>query len=151
MTDEQLVAAFEACELSGEEFSHAAHVRVAWWYLRTHGFDEALQRFRTTLLRFAASQGATGKYHETITVAYMALIADRLRATPELPWPEFVERHPDLLARTPSILAGYYSDEALRSERARREFVAPDRHALPEEGFVVGGSPAGRGLVGCDA
>lgn len=127
MTDEHLVAAFEACELSGDEFSHAAHVRVAWWYLRRHGSAEALPRFRTALLRFAAAKGATGKYHETITVAYMALIAERLRDTPELPWPDFVERHPDLLARTPSVLSRYYSDEALRSERARREFVPPDR------------------------
>ena len=32
MTDDELVRAFEACELPGDEFPHAAHVRVAWYY-----------------------------------------------------------------------------------------------------------------------
>lgn len=132
MSDEQLVAAFEACSLSGENFSHAAHVRVAWWYLKQHSFDNALERFRIALQRFAAAKGAAGKYHETVTVAYMALIAERLQDTPALPWPAFAERHSDLLSRTPSILARYYTDETLQSERAKSVFVLPDRNVLPD-------------------
>jgi hypothetical protein len=129
MTDEELVRSFETCALDAAAFTHAAHVRVAWWYLRDAPFPEALAHFSQALRRFAARHGATMKYHETITVAYMALIAERLAQTPDLDWPAFAARHPELLARNPSILARYYADATLQSELAKRTFVLPDRHS----------------------
>jgi hypothetical protein len=126
MTDEELVRAFEAATLSGDAFPHEAHVRVAWYYLQRHPILMALVRFREALQRFAAAQGKSGRYHETITVAYMLLVADRLDGSRDLPWPAFAERHADLLARTPSVLSRFYSDEILTSDRARAVFVMPD-------------------------
>jgi hypothetical protein len=35
MSDDELVGAFESCELDGDAVPHASHVRVAWWYLIT--------------------------------------------------------------------------------------------------------------------
>ena len=127
MTDEQLVAAFEATELPGEQFTHSNHVRVAWWYLRHAPLPEALLRFSTALRRFAAAKGASGKYHETITVAYMLIIAGRVADHAPSSWDQFAAANPDLLTRTPSPLAVFYRDETLASERARRTFVMPDR------------------------
>jgi hypothetical protein len=125
MTDEQLVAAFESTELSGDQFTHTNHVRVAWWYLRQGSLPEALLRFSTALRRFADAKGAPGKYHETITVAYVLIIAERLADHPNTSWTEFAAANPDLLTRTPSPLAVFYTDEMLMSERARRTFVMP--------------------------
>ena len=127
MTDNELIAGFESTDLPVEQFSHAAHVRVAWWYLRHSPLPEALGRFSDGLKRFAASKGASGKYHETITVAYMLVIVERLAASPDASWNEFAAAHPDLLVSKPSVLASYYSEMLLASERARRSFVMPDR------------------------
>lgn len=127
MTDEALVAAFESTRLSGEQFSHVEHVRVAWWYLRTLPLGDALARCSAGIRRFAAAKGAAGKYHETITVAFMLVISERVAAARDLPWPEFAAANPDLFSRTRSVLSRYYSDEVLRSERARTSFVMPDR------------------------
>ena len=129
MTAEQLVAAFESTELSGDQFTHTDHVRVAWWYLRQGSLPDALLRFSTALRRFVDAKGASDKYHETITVAYMLIIAERLAAGRTLSWNEFVEANPDLFVRTPSPLAAFYTEETLKSERARRTFVMPDRIA----------------------
>ena len=126
MTDEQFVAAFESTELPDDQFSHTGHVRVAWWYLLHASLPEAIQRFSQSLRRFAASKGATGKYHETITIAYMLIIAERLHDAGALSWPEFAAANPDLFNR-PSVLSRYYRDETLASERARQGFVMPDR------------------------
>jgi hypothetical protein len=126
LTDEQLIAAFESTALPADAFTHAAHVRVAWWYLRHEPFPAALARFRTALQRFAAAQGAARKYHETITLAYMILIAERLDRDGTRSWAEFAAAHPDLLARQPSALAPYYSEALLRSDTARLGFVMPD-------------------------
>src|ERR687896_1644204 len=122
MSDDELIAAFESTDLPPEQFSHAAHVRVAWWYLRHISLPEALVRFSEGLRRFAAAKGAANKYHETIAVAYMLVIADRVGAAPELPWIEFVAANPDLFSRQPPVLARYYSDSLLASDRARRTF-----------------------------
>jgi hypothetical protein len=127
MTDEELVRAFESVTLAGDAFPHEAHVRVAWYYLQRHPMLTALVRFRNALQRFATAHGVPGRYHETITVAYMLLIADRLAGSRDLSWPAFAERHPDLLVRQPSALSRFYSDEQLASDRARDVFVLPDR------------------------
>lgn len=126
MTDEQLVDAFEAGTLPADQFPHAAHVRVAWWYLNRFPLGEALTRFSTALKAFAATHGVPGLYHETITVAYVLLIAERLDESRGLPWEAFAAAHPELLARRPSLLGRYYADETLTSDRARRAFVMPD-------------------------
>lgn len=83
--------------------------------------------FSQALKRFAGSKGAAGKYHETITVAYMLLIAERLDGARQLTWSEFAAANPDLLAWYPSVLATYYSEALVASDRARRVFVMPDR------------------------
>ena len=56
--DDEFVAAFEACTLLPAQFTHAAHVRAAWWYLQHYPLGEAMDRFRTALRRFADSLGA---------------------------------------------------------------------------------------------
>ena len=125
MTDEELVKAFESTELPASAFPHAAHVRVAWWYLRSAPFHVALARFAAALQAFAAAKGASHKYHETITVAWMALVAERLARTPDLAWDGFAAAHPELFQR-PSHVTQLYSEARLASDDARCTFVLPD-------------------------
>lgn len=125
MSDEELIAAFESTELPADQFTHTAHVRVAWWYLVHSSLPEALLRFSRALQRFADAKGATGKYHVTVTVAWMLIIADRLSAAPSLVWAEFAAANPDLF-ESPSVLGRFYRPETLTSDRARRGFVMPD-------------------------
>ena len=125
MTDDEFVHAFEAAILPADQFTHAAHVRVAWWYLRHHPLGEALTRFTASLKRYAAHHGATGLYHETITVAYVLLIAERLATSPNLSWLDFSAAYPELLARQPSLLDRYYDEGTLKSPQARERYVMP--------------------------
>ena len=137
MTDDELMNALEAGMLEPSLITHEAHVRAAWHCLRQAPFPEALLRFSQALRRFATQQGQASKYHETITVAYAALIADRLHETPSLEWEAFAARHPDLFVRQPSILASYYTPETLASQRARLTFLMPDCVAGPAKATVV--------------
>lgn len=131
MTDEDLVQAFERGEEPDGGFHHAEHVRVAWYYLQVHPLPEALVRFTRALRAFAAAQGKPNLYHETITVAFMLIIAERTaEADAAMNWDEFAARNVDLLVWKPSVLERYYRSETLWSDRARRSFVMPDRLAL---------------------
>jgi hypothetical protein len=130
MLDEDLMRAFEAGQPPAEGFHHAQHVRVAWNYLRAHSLHEALGRFCSALGQFATAQGKPDLYHETISVAYVLLINERLDQTGrDAPWEAFAASHPDLLQWKPSILDRYYRADTLWSPRARRVFVMPDHPA----------------------
>ncbi|MEW6323174.1 MAG: hypothetical protein AB1635_19065 [Acidobacteriota bacterium] len=129
MTERELVDGFESGTLANDAFHHADHVHVAWVYVGRYGMPEALARFAAALRRFAAAKGVPGRYHETITWAYLLLVADRRSACPGESWDAFAAANPDLLAWRPSLLDRYYTAETLWSDRARRRFVFPDRAA----------------------
>ncbi len=129
MNDRELVAAVEGCTLGGADFHHADHVRLAWIYLDEMPPIAALERFTATLKRFAAHHGAAGKYHETITWAYLLLIHERMRLGEARDWEAFRTANADLLAWKPSILERYYTPGTLASPAARATFVLPDRLA----------------------
>ncbi|MBZ0112366.1 MAG: hypothetical protein K8J08_07905 [Thermoanaerobaculia bacterium] len=125
-----LIERFEAFEIAASEFTHTLHVEVAWSYLATLPVDQALSRFAEGLRRLASHLGADGKYHETITWAYLLLINERRQRLGEgHSWSEFCMANPDLLTYRPSPLAHYYLSETLESEFARRVFLLPDRLA----------------------
>jgi hypothetical protein len=107
-----------------DEFPHASHVRVAWWYVAHEPLLGAIARMRIALQRFANAKGKPERYHETITVALMLLIADRRRGRES--WEEFAARNADLLQWPCAALARWYPRELLDSPRAREVFIVPD-------------------------
>lgn len=121
------VGLFEAGEIDAERFDHAAHVHVAWCYLRRYPLAEAIARFTAALRTLTARLGAQAKYHETISWFFMILISDRLAADPACGWEAFRQRNRDLVDDAGALLQAHYSGECLASERARRRFVLPDR------------------------
>jgi hypothetical protein len=127
----EFVRRFESCELPATEFPHREHVRLAWLYLRQCDAPaEALDRFSTSLKRFAAFNGKPDLYHETITWAYILLINERAaRAGRALGWDEFAASNPDLLDWHDSVLKTYYRGETLNSALAKRVFLFPDVRA----------------------
>jgi hypothetical protein len=130
VTDDELIARFEDCSLPNECFHHADHVRTAFIYLTRYSVMEALQRFSTSLLRFATKHGKPDRYNETITWAYIFLIRERMtRSEGGQTWPEFARHNPDLLDWNNNTLKKYYREETLASPLAKSTFLMPDRIA----------------------
>jgi len=124
MKDDEFLAAFEQCSLEERSFGHAAHVRAAYLYLRAGDFEAALVRMRVALRRYVAALGKANRYHETITVAYLALIRQRLFERGDGGgWQGFALQNPELLDR--DFLLRFYPKAQLQSELARRIFVLP--------------------------
>jgi hypothetical protein len=99
MTDLEIIDRFESGNVPESGFHHADHVRLAFAYLRNYSVLSALEKFSTALKQFAARQGKTQLYNETITWAYVFLIAERIGrcSAAELDWGHFAEQNPDLL------------------------------------------------------
>jgi len=124
MNDREFVAALEACTLPSDAFDHRQHVRLAWLYLREQPLLDALPRFIASLKRYAESLGASGKYHETITYAFIFLIHERLVGCAATSFDDFAAANEDLFG---PILERYYRPETLASALARTIFVLPTK------------------------
>jgi len=130
MTNQDFISEFEQGRAPGD-FHHADHVRVAFAYVSELPLLEAVTKFSAALQRFALARGKPNLYHETITWAYLFLIAERAaHAEQPEPWEGFASRNPDLLVWKGGILERYYSKATLQSDLARRQFVLPN-HAFP--------------------
>jgi hypothetical protein len=124
VNDAQFLAALEACTLPEAEFGHAAHVRAAYLYLRAGSFGAAIERMESAIRRYAASLGKPDRYHDTITIAYLALIRRALVVGGDRGgWPAFAAANPELLDR--QLLLRYFPREQLESALARRVFLLP--------------------------
>lgn len=124
-----LLAGLADFSLAPADFSHRAHVCAAWQCLREAPFETASARFVGLIKGYVAHLGAGDKYHHTLTLALLRLIAARM--ADDLDWPDFAATNADLLTNARGILARHYSDTRLHSTTARHEFVAPDLEPLP--------------------
>lgn len=127
---EAFIRAFEDCTLPAAEWTHDRHLVMALWYLRRFPSDEATRRIRDGIRRYNLSRGNPNGYHETITLAWAAVITDFLAGCPaDRPLEELSD---ELLASRGDrdYLLRFYSWERLFSDEARSRWVPPDLRPL---------------------
>ena len=118
-----LLRAFCAGTLEPAAFHHAQHVEVAFEMLGHHGFAECAAAYSCGLKAVAAKAGRPQLYHETVTLAFLSLIAEAKGAG--IGFAEAHERAPHLFRK--GALAALYSPERLNSPTARTTFLLPDK------------------------
>lgn len=112
MSDAAFARAFERGEIANADFHHAAHLRLALAYLEeSASADEAAERMGSALRRFAAALGHPEKYHHTITLFWIRMVARLLDK--DLP-------------------LAYYSPERLWCDAARTGWLEPDLQAIDD-------------------
>jgi hypothetical protein len=118
------LAAFLHGEVDSRDFHHADHVRMAFEILARHPFLDAAAAVSAALRATAVRAGNPGAYHETITLAFLAVIGERRAAGGFRDYDGFAAANSDLLDKT--VLSRWYGPRKLGSETARRVFVLPD-------------------------
>jgi hypothetical protein len=130
MTDVELTRALERGEIANESFHHLSHLHVAWVYLsECSSVEEAAGKIRNTLQKFTASAGKPEKYHETITLFWIHLLAGMRSGESRKSLKQIVEINPRLLEK--NFPLAYYSRERLFSDKARTSWIEPDLKPLP--------------------
>lgn len=128
---EELVRGFEDCTLPKTRWTHHAHLTVALWYLRRHPREEAARRMRDGIRRYNHSVGGSPTaYHETITLAWLAVIGRFLGAAERAESDAELTRQLVAACGDRDHLLRYYSRAALFSEDARQRWVPPDLRAI---------------------
>lgn len=132
---EALVKAFEACTLPRSQWTHAAHLTLALWYLVHHAPSTAIDRMREGIQRYNAAMGIpqtrSSGYHETITLFWLwigqwYLAERRLSGLAHDAVKPFLEH-----CSNPQLPLHYYSRDRLMSWEARTSWVEPDLQPLP--------------------
>ena len=110
MSDHAFIHAFESGQIRAQDFHHADHLRLALAYLTdSASVAEAADRMAGAVRAFARAAGQEQKYHHTLTVAWVRLVAR-------------------LLDR--GLPLAYYSPDRLSSREARERWVEPDVQPL---------------------
>ena len=113
----------------GDYLDHQAHLRFAWAVLdEADDIDDAVRVVSLTVRHVSELGGNPGKYHETVTVFWIRLMAHLRETYPELENVEqMVERYPAAL--DPGLPNRHWSD--LDSPQAKTSWVEPDLIPLP--------------------
>jgi len=121
--DECLLGAFLRGRIDSRDFHHEDHVRVAFALLRRNDWPDAVLAFRNGLKTIAVKAGRPGAYNETISVAFLSLIAEQLSKAEFSSFLAFANANSALLDK--SFLTRWYTKERLNSDTARRIFLLP--------------------------
>jgi hypothetical protein len=111
-------------EIDTASFPHREHVRMAFEMLRRRDFAETVLHYSRALRTMAQRAGKPQAFHQTVTIAFLSLIAERLEGGEWGDFAAFARDNPDLLDK--STVARWYRAERLASERARRIFLLPE-------------------------
>ena len=129
---EDVVKGFESCTTAKDDFSHASHLTVAVFYLYDLSEREATEKMRAGLLRFLNHHGVgPAKFHETLTVFWIKLVRAFLLQ---------LDQQSSVLEMTNAVIERngnsrlvfeYYSEERMRSDEARENWIVPDLKSMP--------------------
>ncbi len=121
--DDAALDGFLGGRQSSGDFRHRDHVRAAYGMLGRYSFAEAAHLYARELRAIATRAGRPGAYHETITLAFLSLIAEHRCVRRFDTFDQFADANPELLDKT--TLLRWYAPERLESEAARRTFLLP--------------------------
>ncbi len=122
----------ESCEFPLSDFSHRAHLRLAYVYLVENGTEKSVGLMQAAIHRLLAynSLEPAQKYHETITRAWIFAMHHFMSSTVAAnSADELIDRNPQMLDSR--IMLSHYSPEVLFSDQARQSFLPPDREPIP--------------------
>lgn len=139
---DDLVRAFSDHSLPMAEWTHQAHLATGTWYASRFTRAEALDRLRIGIRTYNVAQGGantdTSGYHETITRAWVELLAQWCELHPDLSTDERVVKLLASPLAAPDVLLRFYSRERLFSTEARAAWVEPDLAPLHLAALGIG-------------
>src|SRR5215470_16767630 len=111
-------------EIDATDFPHREHVRMAFEMLRRHDFAESVWLFSRALRVMTARAGKPQAFNQTVTIAFLALIAERMESGAWTDFAAFERDQPELFDK--AVLARWYPRERLAGDVTRRIFVLPE-------------------------
>lgn len=126
LDDDGFLDAFRSGSLPLSSFTHEAHLRLGWLHLTREPLEAAVENVAQEIQHFVRVYGKEDKYHHTLTVAALHILASRIRSSEIRSFRSFMDRNPDLLTDLKALVGQHYSAERLSSPEAASRWVKPD-------------------------
>lgn len=141
LSDEEFLRQFEDRSLPFHKWTHRAHVKVAYLYLRHHSFEAALKKIRANIKAYNGVNNVPEEqfsgYNETTTQTFLRLVRATMDAYegifPSANADAFCDTHPQL--RTKHLMRLFFTPERRQHPDAKEQFVTPDLAQLPQKDF----------------
>lgn len=131
--DHSFMKSFETATLAYEDWTHEAHLRMAWNYLIEYEREEATPLIKEGIQKFNEknSDKITRGYHETITTFFIHMICQALDQMKDKnhSFEEFLDFNGHL--KDSRLLFKYYSHETINTVDAKKKWIEPDLKDLP--------------------
>ncbi len=125
-TDSEFEALFKSCKFNPSEFTHEAHLRLAWINIDKYGIEEAEKNIQHLLQNYVGYLGAKGKYNTTLTIAATKAVYHFMLKSNTKNFKDFITQYPRLKTNFNELMAFHYTIDIFNSERAKSEFLEPD-------------------------
>jgi len=123
------LAQFEQGTLPKPMWTHAAHVLTGACYVHMLGEAAAIDKMRLCVRRYNEAVGGrnteSSGYHETITIAWIKLLAGLLRESGAMERAPFAALAVQRFGADREVLKRYYDFDVVGSVEARRTWVPP--------------------------
>lgn len=132
--DKQFLEDFQTGVLPFEQWTHAAHIRMAYLVCRSStNFQEALERIRQGIQHFNGLHASKLKigFHESMTRLWAILVwnaTQKCNRTSIDDSKKFIEQNSHLMDS--SLWKQYYSPTLMFSSEAKSQFIEPDLQAI---------------------
>ena len=113
-------------------FGHREHLELVWTYLGRYPIVAASEAVAGAIRHVARRHGAPDKYHDTMTQAWVRLVAFHRADSQAATFDQFLAENPGLMDR--GLLDRHYSRDRLFSPDARAAWIEPDLRELPTVG-----------------
>ncbi len=126
LSDSEFENQFLNGELPPSDFTHEAHLRLAWINIKKYGVLQAQINIQSGLLKFVEFVGAKDKYNKTLTVAAIKAVYHFMLKSKSENFKDFIAEFPRLKYNFKDVIACHYGFDIYNSDKAKIEYIAPD-------------------------
>jgi hypothetical protein len=132
----QFIDSFERGTWPKAQWTHAAHLAMACWYLCSLPKSEATERVRNRIRKYNEAAGTANTedsgYHETLTLFWMEVISRTLGREQAKPL-EAARRIVRRFGARRDFFREFYTFNVVKSREARVRWMPPDAREIPWE------------------
>ena len=114
------------CELNPSDFTHEAHLRLAWINIKKYGIKQAEKNIQIELKNFVEFVGAKDKYNVTLTLAAIKAVYHFMLKSKSDTFKNFITEFPRLKNNFKDLMSCHYGFDIYNSDKAKTEFLEPD-------------------------
>jgi len=129
-TDREFEKQFVNCELNPSDFTHEAHLRLAWICIHKYGIEKAEKNIQIYLQKFVEFFGAKDKYNMTLTIAAIKAVYHFKLKSKSDNFKDFIIEFPRLKTNFKDLMSYHYGINIYILDRAKTEFLEPDLMAF---------------------